>query len=311
MKKFTNNIIFSYILIIFIYFNAAHAFENKILFKINNEIITSIDIFNEIEYISILNPQFKKIDNQQILEIAKNSIIREKIKKIEIKKNFKEIKIDDNYLDKIILSSFSGLNLNSYDELIVFLKTKNIEPSNVKEKISIEVLWNQLIYDKFSKQIKIDPIKIKKELENLQEETNSYLLSEIIFDVDSEISLNDKISIINSSINEIGFRNTALKYSISDSSSVGGELGWVDENLLNSNIQKEISKYKVGEHTAPILTSGGFLILKIENKKKITNKIDLEKIINETINKKTNQQLSQFSNIYYNKVKKNININEL
>lgn len=298
-------------IILFFCINQTFAVENKILLKIDNEIITSFDIFNEIEYLSILNPQFKNLENKQILEIAKNSLVREKIKKIEVKKKFSEIKINNEYLNKIVQASFSQLNIENFNDLKNILQKSNIDPDTIKQKISIEVMWNQLIYDKFNSKIKINIDQIKKNLETQQKEIVSYLLSEIVFIVDNETTLINKTDIINKSIFDIGFKNTALKYSISESSKFGGNLGWIEEGLLNSKIRDEILNYEIGDHTKPILNSGSFLILKIEDKKKIKKEINIETEMNRVITSSTNQQLSQFSSIYFNKVKKDMTINEL
>ena len=61
----------------------------------------------------------------------------------------------------------------------------------------------------------------------------------------------------------------------------------------------------------PIVIPGGFLILKIENTREIDVEFDLEQEIQNIIKKKTNEQLNQLSNIYFNKIKKNIEVNEL
>lgn len=288
------------------------AFENKILFKVDNEILTSLDIYNEIKYIAALNVDFKSLDEKKKFEIAKNSLIKEKIKKIEIKKYYKETILDENFLSKIISSNYSRININNYEELVIHLKRNNVDFQNLKEKISIEILWNELIFSKYASKIKIDKKELEFKIKNLEKmEKKSYLLSEIVFNLNETYSLESYLKKIENSIKEIGFKNTALTYSTSDSAKVGGNIGWIDYSLLNSQIKNEINKIKKSEYTKPILTAGGFLILKIDDEREILNNVNFEEKMNELIKIESNQQLNQFSNIYFNKVRKDISINAI
>ena len=286
------------------------AFENKILFKVDNEILTSLDIYNEIKYIAALNDDFKSLDEEKMFEIAKNSLIKEKIKKLEVKKYYKETILDENFLSKIINSNYSRININNYKELVMHLKRNNVDFKNLKEKISIEILWNELIFSKYGSKVKINREELENKIKNLEKEGGkSYLLSEIVFNLNETETLETYFKKIENSIKEIGFKNTALTYSLSDSAKVGGNIGWIDYNLLNSQIKNEINKIKKGEYTKPILTAGGFVILQIDDEKNILNNINFEEEMNKLIKIETNQQLNQFSNIYFNKVRKDIAIN--
>jgi len=286
------------------------AFENKILFKVDNEILTSLDIYNEIKYIAALNDDFKSLDEEKMFEIAKNSLIKEKIKKLEVKKYYKETVLDENFLSKIINSNYSRININNYKELVMHLKRNDVDFKNLKEKISIEILWNELIFSKYGSKVKINREELENKIKNLEKEGGkSYLLSEIVFNLNETETLETYFKKIENSIKEIGFKNTALTYSLSDSAKVGGNIGWIDYNLLNSQIKNEINKIKKGEYTKPILTAGAFVILQIDDEKNILNNINFEEEMNKLIKIETNQQLNQFSNIYFNKVRKDIAIN--
>lgn len=286
------------------------AFENNILFKVDNEILTSLDIYNEIKYIAALNDDFKSLDEEKMFEIAKNSLIKEKIKKLEVKKYYKETILDENFLSKIINSNYSRININNYKELVMHLKRNDVDFKNLKEKISIEILWNELIFSKYGSKVKINREELENKIKNLEKEGGkSYLLSEIVFNLNETETLETYFKKIENSIKEIGFKNTALTYSLSDSAKVGGNIGWIDYNLLNSQIKNEINKIKKGEYTKPILTAGAFVILQIDDEKNILNNINFEEEMNKLIKIETNQQLNQFSNIYFNKVRKDIAIN--
>ena len=291
----------------------AQSIENRILYKINSEIITTVDVFNEIKYLKALNPQTKSLKDRDLLEIAKNSIIKEKVKKLEVLKYYQKIQIEEDYLNEVIKSSYNKININSYEELVNHLKKFNVSAENIKEKISIEILWNQLIFKQFSSKISIDKEKIKSEIENnnLKQEVRSFQLSEILYNVNNNSEFESKTKEIISNIDEIGFENTALKFSISETSNLGGELGWVKENSINKNILSFINDLNVNDYTKPILTPSGFLILKINDIKIEKMKVNIEDEIQKIIVLKTNEQLNQFSNIYYNKIKKNIIIDAI
>ena len=308
MKKFKK------ILLIFFYSliasSNASAIENKILFKVNNEIITSIDILTELKYLEMINSDFIKMPKKKAFEIAKKSLIREKIKVIELKKFFEEIKIEDEFLNRLLIDRFKSINIKSIYDFEKHFLLLDISPSLIKKKISIEVMWNQLIFNKFKQNVKINKEDIKNELLT-KDKQKEYLLSEILFTINENEKFDKKTNLLEKEINDKGFSKTALTYSISDTSSKGGKLGWVKETILSSKIKKIIKKIKINGYTKPIIIPGGFLILKIENIRETKNDLDLDSEINRIVKEKTNEQLNQLSNIYFNKVKKDIIINEL
>ena len=292
------------------FFTNLWALENKILFKVDNKIITSIDIYNELKYLEIINKEFKDTSQKKAFEIAKRSLIREKIKEIELSKVFKELKVESEFLDKIIIDYFKSFEINNISDFEIYFATKEINPDSIKKKISLEILWNQFIYSKFKENIKIDKELIRNDLLN-KNKKKEFLLSEILFNLDKNEKLNDKIILLETEIKNNGFSKTALSYSNSDTANKGGKLGWVNETILNTKIKEKVKKTKVGNFTKPIVIPGGFLILKIEDVREVENISDLNLEINKVVKIKTNEQLNQFSNIYFNKVKKNTTINEL
>ena len=290
----------------------ASTLENKIILKIDNEIITSSDVVYEIRYLSALNKEIEKLNDNEIYEIAKSSSIREKIKEIEILRNIKEIKIDEEYLNEIIRRTYLKLGINSIDNFYSYLKKNNLNIDIVKKKLSIEILWNQLIFAKFSNKIKINRQKLVEEIVNENNKKQiKYSLSEKLFVSDNRDELEEKFKDITKTIQEKGFNNAALIHSNSDSANTGGFIGWVDQNSLSPNIKEELLKIKVNDYTDPILVPGGFIILKINEYRESDREINLEKEIDKLTKNKTNNQLNQFSNIYFNKIKRDMNINEL
>ncbi len=303
------------LLISFIFFVSLkniNALENKIVAKIENEIITTIDIENEKNYLKALNPNIRNIDEGRLYLISKNSLIKEKIKENEILKYTDNIKLDEKFLNGLVEQRYSRLKLNNKEQFLNYIKEYNIDIKTIEKKLSIEAIWNQLIYQKFSKNIKIDKNKLSDEIKiKFEEGEKNFLLSEILFKIDNKSNLKKKYSeIIKDIVNE-NFESAALIHSISDSSSLGGKLGWIKETSLNKTINSELINLKKGDISKPIFTPNGYLILKIDEIKYIKKEYDEVTELKELIKQKTNQQLTQQSIIYFNKIKKNTNINEL
>ena len=302
----------NYLLILFLCctFSSVKAIESKIVHIIGNEIITNIDIKREFKYLLALNNSLKELDKKKVLSISNESIIREKIKKIEILKNFKEIKLDEEYYQLLLKKIYSRLNMKSIDEFETYLKNYDLKINDIKTKITIDALWNELIIQKYRTQISINEAEIEKEtLKNSKVKSKEYLLSEIIFEVTNKEEIQKKYNEVVKSINEIGFENTAAIYSFSESAKIGGDIGWINQNSLNNNIKGSINNLNIGEITRPIVLSSGILILKLINTKNSETTIDIENELKNAINYERNRQLNQYSKIYYNKIKKNLDFN--
>ena len=307
-----NNIKKIYLIFFFILSINANAVENSIVFKVNNEIITSLDIDNEIKYLKILNPTIKNLDKKTILKIGKNSIIREKIKKIEIENNSRNLDINKDYLNKLLENIYLNINLKSIEEFEKYLLINNLNIQFINEKISIEALWNNLIFSKFSSKLKINKEDLKKEIMiNKNKVAKSYDLLEIVFDISTLNELDNKYQIIKKDIEAKGFSNAASIHSISDTSKIGGKLGWIDESAINKKIKKEIALLNDGDYSKPIIIPGGALIIKLNKTKETKIKLNLNKELEKIIKIERNRQLNQLSKLYYNKIKKNIIIDEL
>jgi len=287
----------------------ALSIENKIMLKINNQIITTIDVNQEANYLKALNPNIQNLDKKKILDIARSSLIREKIKEIELSK-YKKNEINPKYLEQIIQSIYTKIDLENKSEFKKYVKNFGIDIEIIEKKLQIETRWNQLIYKKFFSKLKIDKESIRKNIDANREKSISFLLYEIVFSIDKDNQNNEVFNSIEKSILKEGFENAAAIYSISESSKTGGNLGWVNENNINNKILKNVNTLEIGQHTKPILIPGGFLILQLKDKKNVEKKIDIEKELVLRIRSLQNQQLNQYSNIYFKKIKKDILINE-
>ena len=298
-------------LIFFILNTSSNSLENKILIKVENQIITSLDVDNEYNYLVALNPNIKNFEKNDIVKFSKKSILMEKIKKIEIDKNFDNPKIPEKFLNQILENVYLKIGFTNINDFKKYLTKNNIDFENVKNKLEIEALWNELILIKFSSKVKINEKELKKKIRDNNKFLKSYLLSEISFEVSNLKELDNKYKEISKTINEKGFDFAALKYSVSPTSNIGGKLDWINENSLNKTIKDAINNLNVNDFTQPINIPGGFLILKINDIKKTKIKMNINREFEKLKNYEKNNQLNQYSKIYFNKVKKDLEISEL
>ena len=297
--------------IFFLFNTVSNSFENKILIKIENQIITSLDVNNEYKYLVALNPSLKKYKKDDIFTLSKKSILQEKIKKIEIDKNFNNPKVPQGFTDQILQNVYSKIGFNNLKDFKNYLINNNIDFENVKNKLIIEALWNELILIKFSSKVKINEKELKERIKKNNKFSKSYLLSEISFEISNLKELDSKFQEISKTIINKGFDFAALKYSISPSSSLGGKLDWINENSLNNTVREAINNLEINDFTEAISIQGGFLILQINEIKNTKIKIDVDKEFKKLEYYEKNNQLNQYSKIYFNKVKKDLEISEL
>jgi len=299
------NIIFFFV-IFFFQINLIISSEVKIITKVNNEILTNIDIENESKYLIIQNTNFKNLNKNELNELSKNSLVRQILKKKEIEKYFK-LEKHAQLGDKLLEENYISLGFQNKEKFSNFLKEEGFSIEILKEKLLIERLWNSLIYKKFKDKIKIDESEIKNKVKtfiNKQEKIYEYNLSEILFDLDTDYKQ------LIDFIDNYGFEAAASKYSISDTSVNGGKIGWIKNNNLAEKLKKKISNLNEGQISKPIEIPGGNLLLKLNQKRELESQIDLELEIKKQINYERNRQLNSFSLNFYKKLKQNSIINE-
>ena len=303
-------------LIIFFFFlfysNYCSAISVEIKAKVQNQIITNIDIEHEKRYLIFLNPSLKQLELEKKDDIAKNSIISEIIKRTELEKFFdldEKTKIinvvEENFLKK--------KNIKNKSEFLEILKLKKIDYEKIRLKFQIEGLWNRLIYDKYSRNIKINKKDLKQDIINKSKNSKKkyeYNLSELVFEENSNKNFKALFNEINNSIINVGFENSANIYSVSSTSKNGGLIGWVNELQLSKKINKSIKNIEIGNISKPIKIPNGYLLIKVNDKKELNQKINLDEELKKLVNKETNRQLNSFSIIFYKRLKKNIEINE-
>ena len=297
-------------IILFINFETAYS-EIFIKAKVNNQIITNFDIKNEKNYLLALNPNLKNLPNENLNRYAIDSAINEKVKKIEIEKKY-QILENNNIIQKIIKDLYSEIGISNIDEFKNYLKKYNINLNIVKKKIAIEVAWNDYIVQKFNNSILVDEAKIRNKINELskQNSVENILLSEIIFTVNENENFDNKFNKIKESINKIGFEETAKVYSVSESKKNGGKIGWVYKSQLTNKISESIETVQIGEFTDPITVPGGFMLLKLNEKKNQLLEIDEEEQFKKAVNFEKNRQLTMYSTLQYKRIYNEAVINE-
>ena len=303
-----------FIILILSLVNLAKANEIKILYKLENEIITNQDIIDELNYLISLNNNLKSLENIKLNQIAIRSIIKEKIKYLELKKYFK---IDENTkeIDDVVLRELNKrLRINELENIEKHFSLYNLSLEQVKFKIRVELFWNKLIFDRYINKISINESDLRKKILNdfkNKEFIDEYFLKEILFNLEENEDLEKKYLDIKRTINNTGFENAANIYSVSDTSKFGGEIGWVNKLQLSKKITNQLDKIEIGGLTNYIPVGNSYLIIKLDNKRKIKSEINLDEETEILIQKETDRQLNQYSINFFNKLKKNIFIYEL
>ena len=307
-KKLKYNFFFL-LAILFIFFSSVKAQDVKIVAKIENNIITNIDVDKEFNYLVTLNTSLKNIDKTRVFEFAKNSLIKENIKKIEIMK-FYELGNKNETVDKLIENIYRKLNFTSIDLFKDYLEINNLKFNDVYKKLEIEAVWNEMIYQLFKEKIYVNEEELKSKILKNKKKMESFLLSEIVINIKNKNEIDLKYNELVNHISKFGFKESVLKFSESNTKNNSGLLGWVNNNSLSKKIQNEINKIDIGQITEPILISSGMLVLKLEDKKIVELNQNLEEELEKLASFEINNQLNNFSTIHYNKIKKNFLVNE-
>jgi len=279
------------------------SYEIKIIKKIGKEIVTNIDVAKEYQYLLALNKKFESIKQEQLLLIAEQSIIKEKIKKNEILKFYSLGDKDRDLISNIIRGIYLPMGIQDEINFEKYLKNYNLTLKEIYNKIEIEIVWNQLIYSKYKNQININKELIRKKTLKIKEEQIAYNLSEIFFFGKTKSEILKKYEDLKIQINELGFDKASIIYNQSESRTQAGLLGWVYENQLSNSFKKELKNLEVNQFTGPLNVAEGALILKINDKKKETKTINFDDEFAKNIKFETEKQLNNFSLIYFNKVK--------
>jgi len=304
---------FLFILMCFAIFYSNQSYSNiNIILQVEDQILTNYDIKKEIGYLKTLNPNLKQLDDKQIFKIAKESLINETIKKKEISRFSKITNIKKELVQQNLNNLISKISLKDDEDLEEQLILNNsYSIDEIEKKIEVDLMWNDLIVLKYRNQVYVDKEKILKQIDKITNKTSKeLLLSEIVFVKKDNMTIEEYFNQIRSSINEIGFENSANIFSISESSKYGGKIGWINQNNLSSKISEKLINTKIGDITEPVQIGNAYLILKIEDIRDKKILLDKEEEFQRLSNADINEQFNKFSTIYFNKSKKNYRISE-
>ena len=283
--------------------------SDALFMTVGNKPITKSDVVNEIKIILILNNESYSAEKRDELhKIAVNSIIKRSIKQIEIEKNT-FLKFSNEDFEKKLTQLAINLNMD-LDTLKNICASNELDFLLIENQIKTELFWNTLIFELYRSRIKINSEEIEERLKLMQnkEKINEYLISEILIKPVEKNDLESEIEKLKNKIKIEGFENIARKLSISESSANGGDLGWLNENIISKKIKSAIISTAVGALSEAILLPEGILIFKIKDKRKIKNTKSLEEIKNELVNAEKLKILNMYSLSHYDKLRRSFSV---
>ena len=280
------------------------AINQKILVKVDNEIISSYELKNNIKKILVMSN--KKLNQNNIdmtKKIALTNLIDLKLKKIQVDK-FK-VELDQNVFTNK-LNEISSSNILALKEKFLI---NNINYEIFEKELAIELRWQKLIFLKFKELINIEESEIDHQVNKIlvnQKDIVEYKLLE--FEVFSEIDKKkiESIQNIKKEINSFGLEETLNKFKINYSRIEKNELGWINSNVLSKSILNIVKKLKIGETSTPINSSQNILFIKLVDKKNIGKEnLNIKKLKDQIINKRQNELFELYSRSFLSQIKNN------
>jgi len=307
IKKKLFKIIF-FIIVINIETNSFALTKNKIIANVDNRIISSYELKNKVKTILFLANQDV---NQENINLIKQRALKQLI----------DYKLKKNQVIKFNIQGNNALQMNEYLENVsaryktdingmkIIFQNNSLDFKIYLDEIETEFNWQKLIFQKFQNKIVLDEKEIDIEINNILETQSGlqeYKLAEIELSLKNNPEDKSTILKVNNEIKKFGFEKTAIKYSVSTSSSNGGDIGWINSKSLSEKISSILNKMKVGEISQPIIQTDRIIILKLLDEKKINvdNK-NLNKLREKIIKNKKNQLLKLYSNNHLSKIKNN------
>jgi peptidyl-prolyl cis-trans isomerase SurA len=282
------------------------AIKDGLYIIVGERAITKSDIVNEIKINLILNNESYSDDKQKMLnKMAIKSSIERNIKEIEISKlNFLEYNQQDlmNEIERLA----NQINMD-VDTLKNICASNDLNFTLIENQIKTELLWNSLIFHLYKDKLIINVEEIEEQLKlNQKKQLNEYLISEILFKPVQPDNLEFEINELKNKIKIEGFENVAKNLSISKSAPNGGDLGWINENIISEKIKNKIFETAIGDISKPIILTEGVLIFKVRNKRKIDKNLEEEK--NKLVNSEKTKILKMYSSSHYDKLRRSISI---
>ncbi len=305
MKKIFLIILLSFFLIE----KANSGISDSLFMTVGNKAITKSDVVNEIKILLILNNEsYSDEKREQLQDMAIKSIIKRSIKKSEVERvNFLKFNQDDLNTELKKLANKINLDLDTL---------KNICASNeldfllVEDQIKIELMWNSLIFEIYKNRLSINQEEIEEQIKLFQNKKNieEYLISEILLPPIEKDKIKNEIQNLKKEIAEKGFENVARDLSISESSVRGGDLGWINENIISKKIKSSIINTTIGEISEPIILQEGILLFQVRSKRNIENELTLEQTKNQLVQAEKIKILNMYSLTHYDKLRRSVTV---
>ena len=272
---------------------------------VGNKAITRSDIMNEIKSILILNNMSYSEENKQELQrMAVKAVIKRNIKQIEIdKKNFLKFNQNDLSYNLERLAKNAGMGLEAFKDVC---ESNGLDFSVIENQLKTELLWNSLIFYQYGNKITIDIDEINNQLRlnKNKNEFTEYLISEIIVKAVTKDKLESLVNEIKKKIEIEGFKNTAMKLSISESSINGGDLGWLSENKLAEKFRSILAATPLGGISKAILVNENILIFQVRDKRIIEKEINLEELKNQLVDSEKTKMLNMYSRSHFENLRR-------
>ena len=277
---------------------------------IGNKPITQSDIVDEIKIILILNNESYSDDKRdQLHELAVRSTVKRTIKKIELERN-NFFQLNEEDLEREITKLATNIFID-VDTLKNLCESNELDFSKIEDQVKTELYWNSLIFEMYKGNLKINQEEIEDQLKlsKNKNQINEYLISEIVISKVEDDKLDLEVQELKRKIENESFEQVAREVSISESALKGGDLGWINENIISERIKSILTETPVGNLSSPIVLENGILIFKLRDKRKVEQNMSLEEIKNELINAEKSKILNMYSMSHYDKVRRTITIN--
>jgi len=284
--------------------------KDSLFATVGNKAVTESDIVRELKSILILNNQsFTKDKKAQLQSLAVKETIKRNIKRIEIEK-YNALTFNKSDLDNQI--NQLSINVNTDTETLKKrFENNGIDFSEIIENIKTELLWNSLIYALYNDRLNVDQKEIEEQLEKIKNKKtiDEYLISEIIIKHNADKDINSQIKNIIEKIKIEGFDKVAMNLSISDTAVKGGDLGWIDENVISKKFKSKILNTPIGGISDAIVLTEGILFFNVRNKRSKENIINIDNVKNELVSAEKQKILNMYSLSHYETIKRQISVN--
>ena len=303
----SKKIIFIISITFFLIAQANSTIKDSLLGTVGNLAITKSDILNEIKIILILNNDSYSDDKREKLyKMAIKSTVKRSIKKIEIERN-NLTNYSKKDLSRELTKLANSINMD-LDTLKNICSSNNLDFSLIEDQVITELLWNSLIFHLYKDRLTINVEEIEEQLKLIsnKKKTEEFLISEIVFRPDQDQNLESAINEIKNKININGFKKVAMDISISETAVKGGDLGWLNENIISKKFKSIIINTPVGNISEPVILPQGILIFKVRDKRITEKKLNIEEEKDLLVKSEKMKILNMFSLSHYDQLRRSI-----